>query len=76
MRHFQNCIPVAYTYEAVSVLKTTNMTGVQIISRAPLTFVGATYLGGLVCGYFASIAGNKTLGAIFNTLNYILTRPM
>jgi len=76
MRHIQNYGPVAYTFEAVSVLKTTGMTGVQIITSAPLTFVGATYLGGLVCGYFGSVAGNNTVGTIFNTSSYILTRPM
>lgn len=76
MRHIQNYAPVAYTFEAVSVLKTTGITGVQIITSAPLTFVGATYLGGLVCGYFGSVAGNNTVGTIFNTSSYILTRPM
>ena len=76
MRHIQNYGPVTYTFEAVSVLKTTGMTGLQVITAAPLTFVGATYLGGLVCGYFGSVAGNNTLGLIFNTSSYILTRPM
>jgi len=76
MRHIQNYAPVASTVEAVSVLKTTGISGVQIIISAPLTFVGATYLGGLVCGYFGSIAGNNTVGTIFNTSSYLLTRPM
>ena len=76
MRSLQNYTPVAYTFEAVSVLKTTGVTGLQVITAAPLTFVGATYLGGLVCGYFGSVAGNNALGTVFNTSSYLLTRPM
>ena len=76
MRSIQNYAPVAYTFEAVSVAKTTGMTGLQVITAAPLTFVGATYLGGLVCSYFGTVAGNNTLGTIFNTSSYLLTRPM
>lgn len=76
MRSFQNYAPIAYTFEAVSVAKTTGITGLNIITAAPLTFVGATYLGGLVCSYFGTIAGNNTVGTIFNASSYILTRPM
>ena len=43
---------------------------------AILKFVGATYLGGLVCSYFGTVAGNNTLGTIFNASSYVLTRPM
>ena len=76
MRSMQNYAPVAYTFEAVSVAKTTGMAGLQVITAAPLTFVGATYLGGLVCSYFGTVAGNNTLGTIFNASSYLLTRPM
>ena len=76
MRSMQNYAPVAYIFEAVSVAKTTGMTGLQVITAAPLTFVGATYLGGLVCSYFGTVAGNNTLGTIFNASSYLLTRPM
>lgn len=76
MRSIQNYTPVAYTFEAVSVAKTTGMSGIQVITAAPLTFVGSTYLGGLVCSYFGIVAGNNTLGTIFNVSSYLLTRPM
>lgn len=76
MRSIQNYASVAYTFEAVSVAKTTGIVGLQIITGAPLTFVGATYLGGLVCSYFGSIAGNNSLGTMFNASSYLLTRPM
>lgn len=76
MRNIQNIGPVTHTFEAVSVLKTTGMTGVQIIVEAPLTFVSATYLAGMTCGYFGSIAGNNTVGLVLNTSSYVLTRPM
>lgn len=76
MRATQNYLPMAYTSEAVSVLKTTGMTGIQIITKAPLTFVGATYIGALFFSYFGSIAGNNTLGYTFNVTSYVLSRPM
>lgn len=76
MRYIQNTTPVAYTFEAVSVAKTTGISGLQIIKGAPLTFVGATYIGGLVCSYFGTVAGNSTLGTVFNASSFLLTRPM
>ena len=76
MRGIQNYAPVAYTFEAVSVAKTTGLCGLKVITGAPLTFVGATYLGGLVCSYFGTVAGNNSFGVILNCSSYILTRPM
>lgn len=61
MKSVQNIILMAYTSEAVSILKTTGMTGVQIITKAPLTFVGATYIGAVFFGYFGNVAGNNTV---------------
>ena len=50
MNSAQNYMPMAYTSEAISLLKTTGMTGFSIISQAPLTFVDATYIGALFLG--------------------------
>lgn len=66
----------AYASEAVSILKTTGMTGVKIISAAPLTFVGVTYLGSTFFGYFSSVAGNNPAGSVLNFTSYVLSRPM
>ena len=52
------------------------MTDLRIITLAPLTFVGSTYLRGLVCSYFGSVAGNNTLETVFNVSSYLLTRPI
>ena len=76
MQTAQNFVPMAYTSEAVSILKTTGMTGLQIISNAPLTFVGATYIGALFFGYCGSVAGNNPVGLIFNSTSFVLSRPM
>lgn len=76
MQNVQNYVPVAYTYKALAVIKTTGATGLRIITGAPLTFVGVTYLAGMTCAYFGSVAGNNTVGAVFNTSAYVLTRPM
>ena len=76
MQTAQNFVPMAYTSEAVSLLKTTGMTGLQIISKAPLTFVGATYIGALFFGYCGSVAGNNSVGLIFNGTSFVLSRPM
>jgi hypothetical protein len=76
MQTVQNYAPMAYTSEAVSILKTTGMTGFQIISKAPLTFVGATYVGAMFFGYCGSIAGNNTVGLMFNSTSFVLSRPM
>jgi hypothetical protein len=76
MRYGQNSVPMAYTFEAVSVLKTTGMTGIQVVVKASLTFVGATYIGALFFGYCGSIAGNNTVGRICNVTSFGLSRPM
>ncbi len=76
MRNAQNYVPIAYMSQAVSVIKTTGLTGVQIITQAPLTFVGATYVGAQFCGYCGGVFGNSTLGVFFNTSSYVLSRPM
>ena len=67
---------MAYTSEAVSILKTTDMTGLQIIGQAPLTFVEATYIGALFFGYCDGVAGNNAVGLVFNSTSFVLSRPM
>ena len=52
------------------------MTGFHIIKSAPLTFVGAMYLGGLVCSYCGSVVENNNIGKIFDGFSYRITRPM
>lgn len=76
MKSAQNFVPMAYTSQAVSILKTTSMTGLQIIPQAPLTFVGAAYIGALFFGYCGSIAGNNPVGLVFNSTSFVLSRPM
>jgi hypothetical protein len=76
MKSAQNYVPIAYTSEAVSILKTTGMTGLQVIGQAPLTFVGATYIGALFFGYCGSVAGNNAVGLVFNSTSFLLSRPM
>ncbi len=76
MRSTQNFVPMAYTSEAVSLLKTTGMTGLQVIGQAPLTFVGATYIGALFFSYCGSIAGDNAAGLVFNSTSFVLSRPM
>ena len=76
MRSAQNYIPMIYTSQAVATIKTTRLTGFQVISQAPLTFVGATYIGALFFGYCGGIAGNNTVGFILNSTSYGLSRPM
>lgn len=76
MRSAQNFIPMAYASEAVSILKTTGMTGFQIMTQAPLTFVGVTYIGAVFFGYFGSVAGNNPVGVVLNSTSFVLSRPM
>ncbi len=76
MRSTQNYIPMAYTSQAVALIKTTGLTGVQVIRQAPLTFVGATYVGALFFGYCGGIAGNNAVGLLLNSTSYVLSRPM
>ena len=76
MRYAQNTVPMVYTADAVSVLKTTGMTGIQIVKKGPLTFVGATYIGALFFSYCGSIVGNNPVGSILNFTSYTLSLPM
>jgi len=76
MKSVQNIVPMTHTSQAVSILKTTGITGVQIITKSPLTFVGATYIGAIFFGYFGSVAGNNTIGSVFNSTSFVLSRPM
>ena len=76
MNSAQNFVPMAYTSKAVSLLKTTGMTGLKIITQASLTFVGASYIGALFFGYFGSIAGNKSVKVVLNSTSFVLSRPM
>ena len=73
MRRVQNYVPVVYTSEAVSVLKTTGMTGLKIIQQGPLTFVGVTYLGSMVFSYFGSVADNNSLGTVCTGTSFLLS---
>ena len=76
MRYAQGSMPMCCTCEAVSALKTTGMTGIQVVVKALLTFVGATYIGAVFFGYCGSIAGNNTVGRICNVTSFGLSRPM
>jgi len=72
----QNFVPMAYTSEAVSVLTVTGMTGLEIITEAPLTFIGATYIDALFFDYCGSVAVDNAVGLIFNSTSFLLSRPM
>ena len=52
------------------------MTGISVITEAPLIFVGTTYLGAMFFGYCGSVAGNNAVGLVFNGTSYLLSRPM
>lgn len=76
MNTAQNYVPMCYISKAVSILKKTGMTGFQTIRQAPLTFVGATSIGAIFFGYCSSVAGNNAVGLIFNSISFILSRPI
>lgn len=76
MRTVQNYVPMIYTSEAVSAMKTTGMTGLKIVNQNPLTFVGATYIGSIFFSYCGSVAGNNAVGSVFNFTSFVLSRPM
>ena len=76
IRGMQNYVPMVYTSKAVSVMKTTGLTGIKLVHQAPLTFVGATYIGSMFCSYAGGIAGNNPVGSVFNFTSFLLSRPM
>ena len=75
MNSAQNFVPMSLTSEAVSILKTTGMTGYKIIRTAPLTFVGATYIGDTFFSYCGSVTDNNPVGLVFNSASFLLSRP-
>ena len=76
MRSLQNIAPITYAVEATKYAKLYGITGGQIITQAPLTFVGVTYLGSIFFSYFGSVAGDNTLGSVLNLTSYVFSRPM
>lgn len=76
MRGVQNYASMTYMTRAVTTAKTLGLTGTQIINSAPLTFVGATYVGSIFFAYMGTIAGNNTVGLVCNSTSYVLSRPM
>lgn len=76
MRGLQNYIPFSHTIEALSIVKTAGITGLKVIVQAPLTFVGATYIGAVFFGYAGSVAGDNMVGVALNATSYLLSRPM
>lgn len=65
-----------YTCNAVGVMKTTGLGGLQVITKAPLTFVGATYLGAVFFSYCGSVARNNPVGLVCNSTSFVLALPM
>jgi len=52
------------------------MTGLKIVSKFPLAFVGATYIGSMFFNYCGSVAGNNHVGLIFSFTSVRLFHPM
>lgn len=71
MRGAQNYVPMAYTSEAFAILKTTGMTGFQIISKSPLTFVGATYIGAIFFAYCGNFINVNLTASNFSNFEFI-----
>lgn len=76
MKGIQNYVPVSHTVNLITTVKTAGQTGMQLVSKNPLTFVGATYVGSIFFGYVGAVAGNNAAGSIFNFTSYVLSRPM
>lgn len=76
MKNLQNYVPISYTMKALSASKTMGIKGMNVIVGAPLTFVGATYIGAIFFGYAGVVAGNNPVGSVFNATSYVLSRPM
>jgi len=76
MRGIQTYTPLASMTQAVTTAKTLGLTGTKIVTSAPLTCVGATYIGSIFFAYVGTVAGNNTFGVVCNTTSYVLSRPM
>lgn len=76
MRYVPNTVSMVNASEGVAILKTTGMTGVQIMIKAPLTFIGVTYIGSVFFGYFGNVAGNTPAGSILNYTIIVFFWPM
>jgi hypothetical protein len=72
----QNTIPMIHTTNVLTLAKTTGLSGISIVTAAPLTFVGASYVGSVFFGYCGAVAGNNSVGIVLNTTSFVLSRPM
>lgn len=58
MYSIQNYLPMATTSQAVLILETTEMTGLQILTRTPLVFLSVLFLWAI--GYYIKRINIKT----------------
>ena len=76
MLNVQNFAPIKAVSSAISSFKTTGLTGTQIVTKAPMTFVGGTYLGAMFFIYMGGVTGNTPLSRLCNATGYVLALPM
>jgi hypothetical protein len=76
MRYLQNYYPMMSTTRMVAAMKTTGISGWKALSGAPLSSIGAAYVGGQFMTFCGCILGNNTAGNLFTGAGYVLVIPM
>ncbi len=72
----QTILPATYTFKAVTFARTLGMSGIGLLSTNPLLVVSICSTGALFFSGMGLVAGDTLAGQTFNSISWILNRPM
>lgn len=76
MRKTQDISSIHQLSRALNSINLHGMRGVAIVQKAPMTFIGVTYVTAMAFAYFSAVAGDNAVGLTFYYTSYVLSRPM
>lgn len=74
-RNVQNFVPFIYTVNAISSAKSIGLSGIKVISGAPMTAIGASYVTAVGFQYGSIVCGDNIAGKALGSLSWLFSRP-